>query len=194
MKKLFALMLLIASASLQGCMTYSHHSLQKVDQWPLASPGQEKPSVYLKVYAEYQVNDHPRVSSANVAKLEQVIAKTLSESGRFSRVTTEQEQSNLDLYLTVTLRNHETGSMGLAMLTGATLFLIPGTFDNTLTMEMIVRDEDGNKRGIAQRQESLTTWMHLLLIFAVPFQDRSDNLLRELTQSTLQQAADKQLL
>ncbi|WP_161865867.1 hypothetical protein [Pseudomonas yangonensis] len=192
MKKLFLLVLLIASASLQGCMTYSHNSLQKVDQWPLASPEQEKPSVYLKVHGEYQVNDNPRVSTADVAKLEQVIAKTLSESGRFSRVTTEQEES--DLYMTVTLRNHETGSMGLAMLTGATLFLIPGAFDNTLTMDMVVRDEDGNKRGVAQRQESLTTWMHLLLIFAVPFQDRSDNLLRELTQSTLQQAVDKQLL
>lgn len=192
MKKLFLLVLLIASASLQGCMTYSHNSLQKVDQWPLASPEQEKPSVYLKVHGEYHVNDNPRVSTADVAKLEQVIAKTLSESGRFSRVTTEQEES--DLYMTVTLRNHETGSMGLAMLTGATLFLIPGAFDNTLTMDMVVRDEDGNKRGVAQRQESLTTWMHLLLIFAVPFQDRSDNLLRELTQSTLQQAVDKQLL
>lgn len=192
MKKLFMLMLLIASASLQGCMTYSHNSLQKVDQWPLASPEQDKPSVYLKVHGEYQVNDNPRVSNADVAKLEQVISKTLSESGRFSRVTTEQEES--DLYLTVTLRNHETGNMGLAMLTGATLFLIPGAFDNTLTMDMVVRDENGNKRGVAQRQESLTTWMHLLLIFAVPFQDRSDKLLTELTQSTLQQAVDKQLL
>ena len=117
MKKLFALILLIASASLQGCMTYSHHSLQTVDQWPLASPEQEKPSVYLKVFGEYQVNDNPRVSTADVAKLEQVISQTLSESGRFSRVTTAQEES--DLYLTVTLHNHETGNMGLAVLTGA---------------------------------------------------------------------------
>lgn len=192
MKKLFTLMLLIASASLQGCMTYSHNSLQKVNQWPLASPEQEKPSVYLKVHSEYQVNDNPRVSAADVAKLEQVIAQTLSESGRFSHVTTEQKES--DLYLTVTLRNHETGNMGLAVLTGASFFLIPGAFDNTLTMDMVVRDDNGNKRGVAQRQESLTTWMHLLLIFAVPFQDKSDNLLRELTQSTLQQAVDKQLL
>ncbi|MGG2396743.1 hypothetical protein ACJRW5_07285 [Pseudomonas sp. SH1-B] len=192
MKKLFVLLLLIASASLQGCMTYSHNSLQKVDQWPLAAPEQAKPSVYLKVFGEYQVNDNPRVSTADVAKLEEVISQTLSESGRFSRVTTEQQES--DLYLTVTLHNHETGNMGLAVLTGATFFLIPGAFDNTLTMNMSVRDNNGDKLGIAQRQESLTTWMHLLLIFAVPFQDRSDNLLRELTQSTLQQAVDKKLL
>ncbi|WP_417312065.1 hypothetical protein [Ectopseudomonas khazarica] len=192
MKKLFALILLIASASLQGCMTYSHHSLQTVDQWPLASPEQEKPSVYLKVFGEYQVNDNPRVSTADVAKLEQVISQTLSESGRFSRVTTAQEES--DLYLTVTLHNHETGNMGLAVLTGATFFLIPGAFDNTLTMSIAVRDGNGEKLGTAQQQESLTTWMHLFLIFAVPFQDRSDNLLRQLTQSTLQQAVDKDLL
>ncbi|WP_265733530.1 hypothetical protein, partial [Acinetobacter baumannii] len=76
-------------------------------------------------------------------RLEELIRKEFVDSGRFSRVSTEQEAS--DVYVTVTLRNQETGNLGLAVITGATFFLIPGTFDNTLIMDMTFRDGEGRK-------------------------------------------------
>lgn len=109
-------------------------------------------------------------------------------------MSTEQETS--DLYITVTLRNQETGNLALAVITGATFFLIPGTFDNTLIMEMMLRDGDGDGRklGRVQRQETLTTWMHLFLVFALPFNGSGDAILTELAKSNLEAAAKKDLI
>lgn len=109
-------------------------------------------------------------------------------------MSTEQETS--DLYITVTLRNQETGNLALAVITGATFFLIPGTFDNTLIMEMMLRDGDGDGRklGRVQRQETLTTWMHLFLVFALPFNGSGDAMLTELAKSNLEAAAKKDLI
>lgn len=191
MKKLIALLALISSITLQGCMTYSHNSLQQVEHWPLAGSEQEKPTAYLKVQTEYLFNGAPAAGNADVAKLESLLTRAFMDSGRFSGVTTEQEES--DLYVTITLRNHEQGNLGLAVITGATFFLVPGTYDNTLTMDMVFRDNSGQKLGNVHNQEVLTTWMHLFLLFALPFNDSGDSLLTQLAQSNLEEAAKKKL-
>ncbi|MCI0915888.1 hypothetical protein JNA64_01775 [Pseudomonas stutzeri] len=192
MKALIALLTLAASLTLQGCMTYSHNTLPEVEQWPLAESAHTKPSAYIKVQTEYSVNGTPTASNPNIANLENLIKQSFTDSGRFSRVSTQQEPS--DLYVTVTLRNQETGNLGLAVITGATFFLVPGTFDNTLTMDMMFRDGDGKKLGRVEKQEKLTTWMHLFLIFALPFNESADGLLTELTKSNLEAAASKDLI
>ncbi|TCD23838.1 hypothetical protein E0D86_01055 [Pseudomonas sp. IC_126] len=192
MKALIALLAITASLTLQGCMTYSHNTLPDVEQWPLAESAQTKPTAYIKVQTEYSVNGTPTASNPDIAKLENLVKQSFTDSGRFSRVSTVQEAS--DLYVTVTLRNQETANLGLAVLTGATLFLVPGTFDNTLIMDMMFRDGDGKKLGRVQKQETLTTWMHLFLIFALPFNESADALLTELTKSNLEEAASKDLI
>lgn len=192
MKKLLTLLVIAGSLALQGCMTYSHNTLPQVEQWPLSSSLQTKPTAYIKVQTAYSVNGTPSASNPNIAKLENLIKQGFIDSGRFSQVSTEQEAS--DVYVTVTLQNQETGSLGLAMLTGATFFLIPGTFDNTFVMDMMFRDGEGKKLGRVQKQEKLTTWMHLFLVFALPFNESADPLLTELTKSNLEEAARKNLI
>ncbi|WP_312905918.1 hypothetical protein [Stutzerimonas nitrititolerans] len=192
MKKLLALFVIAGSLALQGCMTYSHNTLPQVEQWPLSSSLQTKPTAYIKVQTAYSVNGTPSASNPNIAKLENLIKQGFIDSGRFSKVSTEQEAS--DVYVTVTLQNQETGNLGLAMLTGATFFLIPGTFDNTFVMDMMFRDGEGKKLGRVQKQEKLTTWMHLFLVFALPFNESADPLLTELTKSNLEEAARKNLI
>ncbi|WP_313057085.1 hypothetical protein [Stutzerimonas nitrititolerans] len=192
MKKLLTLLVIAGSLALQGCMTYSHNTLPQVEQWPLSSSLQTKPTAYIKVQTAYSVNGTPSASNPNIAKLENLIKQAFIDSGRFSQVSTEQEAS--DVYVTVTLQNQETGNLGLAMLTGATFFLIPGTFDNTFVMDMMFRDGEGKKLGRVQKQEKLTTWMHLFLVFALPFNESADPLLTELTKSNLEEAARKNLI
>jgi len=192
MKKLLTLLVIAGSLALQGCMTYSHNTLPQVGQWPLSSSLQTKPTAYIKVQTAYSVNGTPSASNPNIAKLENLIKQGFIDSGRFSQVSTEQEAS--DVYVTVTLQNQETGNLGLAMLTGATFFLIPGTFDNTFVMDMMFRDGEGKKLGRVQKQEKLTTWMHLFLVFALPFNESADPLLTELTKSNLEEAARKNLI
>jgi len=192
MKKLLTLLVIAGSLALQGCMTYSHNTLPQVELWPLSSSLQTKPTAYIKVQTAYSVNGTPSASNPNIAKLENLIKQGFIDSGRFSQVSTEQEAS--DVYVTVTLQNQETGNLGLAMLTGATFFLIPGTFDNTFVMDMMFRDGEGKKLGRVQKQEKLTTWMHLFLVFALPFNESADPLLTELTKSNLEEAARKNLI
>ncbi|AHL76290.1 hypothetical protein CH92_14805 [Stutzerimonas stutzeri] len=192
MKALIAFLAIAATLTLQGCMTYSHNTLPEVEQWPLAEPAQAKPTAYIKVQTEYSVNGTPTANNPNIAKLESLIKQSFTDSGRFSRVSTEQQTS--DLYVTVTLRNQETGNLGLAVITGATFFLVPGTFDNTLIMDMMFRDGNGKKLGRVEKQEKLTTWMHLFLVFALPFNESADGLLTELTKSNLEEAASKDLI
>ncbi|MBC3955942.1 hypothetical protein [Pseudomonas triticifolii] len=96
--------------------------------------------------------------------------------------------------MTATLRNHEEGSLGLAFVTGFTFFLIPSKSDNTVSLDLTFRDVDGKKLGQVSKQEKLTTWRHLVLVFAVPFNDSSDRLIRELARSALEEAAGKGLI
>ncbi|RMQ50178.1 hypothetical protein ALQ04_02310 [Pseudomonas cichorii] len=192
MNKFLTLLAIVFSLSLQGCMTYSHHELTPVGQWPLAQAKQDKPTVNLKVLAEHSVNANPVNASANIVALEKLLIQEFQESQRFSKVLTEQQAS--DIYVTATLRNHEEGNMASAFLTGFTLFLIPGTFDNTLSLELSFRDKDGKKLGQVRKHEKLTTWMHLVLIFAVPFNESSDQVVKQLVRSALEEAAGKGLI
>ncbi|TBV07185.1 hypothetical protein DNK08_13150 [Stutzerimonas kirkiae] len=182
----------IPGHSIRGKDRSSGYAVPQVEPWPPSSPEQAKSSVYLKVQAEYSLNDRPGISHANVPALEKLVTQAFADSGHFSRVTTEQEES--DVYVTVTLHNHETGSLGMAFVSGAMFLLIPGTYDNTLAMRMVVRDRDGEKLGQTEKREVLTTWMHLLLIFALPFRESGDELLTQLTRSALAEAVDKGLL
>ena len=191
MKKLLTLLVVFGSLALQGCMTYSHNTLHQVEQWPLAS-AEKKPSVYIKVETANSINGAPAAAGFNIAALENLVKQGFIDSGRFSRVTTQQDAS--DLYVTVTVQNQETGNLGMAALSGATFLLIPGTFDNTFVMDMMFRDAEGKKLGRVEKQETLTTWMHLFLVFALPFKESADPLLSELTKSNLEEAASRKLI
>ncbi|QHF02776.1 MULTISPECIES: hypothetical protein [Pseudomonas syringae group] len=192
MNKFRILLAVLFYLSLQGCMTYSHHELAQARQWPLAQPSKTKPAAYLKVQSEFAFNEDRANSNADIAALEKVLQEEFLSSQRFSKVTTQQQAS--DVYVTATLRNHEEGSLGLAFVTGFTFFLIPSKSDNTVSLDLTFRDVDGKKLGQVSKQEKLTTWRHLVLVFAVPFNDSSDRLIRELARSALEEAAGKGLI
>lgn len=191
MKRFISLALLMSLAVLQGCASYSHNLQSEPTQWPLSN---EKPTkAYLSVHAEYQLNDAAANSITNITALENLVKKDLEESGYFSAVTTQKEAA--DVYATVTLRNHEEGSMGLAFITGLSLFLIPGAFDNTYSVEMRFRDADGNVIGKTSAQERVTTWMHLILLPAAPFARADiDETISILTKRALEKAIQEKII
>ena len=123
MNKFLMLLAVLFSLSLQGCMTYSHHELAQGSQWPPATSTKVKPAAYLKVQAEYALNEDRANSGTNIAALEKLLKEELQGSQRFSKVSVEREPS--DLYVTATLRNHEEGSLGLAFLTRLHVFPDP---------------------------------------------------------------------
>ncbi|MNH18350.1 hypothetical protein D3C79_780490 [compost metagenome] len=56
------------------------------------------------------------------------------------------------------------------------------------------KDKDGKELGRISKSESVRTWMHLVLIVGIPFQQDTSELVRQLTQSTLDEAVKRQLL
>ena len=192
MKAVFAALLAAALLSLTGCLSYSHHDLAQVEQWPLTATEQHSQSAYLKVDSQYLFNDQTRAGGFNQANLETLIVKQYQDSKRFSNVTTAKQ--NADLYISVRVSNHERGSLASAFITGFTLFVIPGKFSNELTMETTFKDGDGKVLGRIEKRETITTWMQLLLIVAVPFNESIDPILNQLTQSSLEEAARQKLI
>ncbi|MNC72036.1 hypothetical protein D3C75_1230380 [compost metagenome] len=84
--------------------------------------------------------------------------------------------------------------MASAIITGATFFIIPSTARNTFTLDTVFKDKDGKELGRISKSESVRTWMHLVLIVGIPFQQDTSELVRQLTQSTLDEAVKRQLL
>lgn len=192
MKKLFTAILATALLVLTGCASYSNHSLPEVGQWPLAAPAEAKPSAQLQVESQYLFNDQNRAGGFNQDNLEKLLVKEFKDSGRFSAVTTAKEHS--DIYVSVRVINHERGSTVSAFVTGFTFFIVPGRFKNEFTMQAQFKDANGKVLGNVEKSETVTTWMQLLLIFAAPFNESADNVLVQLTRSTLEEAARQKLI
>ncbi|VVP60645.1 hypothetical protein [Pseudomonas fluorescens] len=187
--------LVLATVLLSGCASYSQHELASVQDWPpTANAPTEKPTVFVRTTSMYQVNGGPAnaASGAPAASWDAAVTDSFRQSGRFARVSTDKVES--DIYVEATLFNNEQFSMVSSIITGATFFIIPSTSKNTYTLETIFKDKDGKELGRVRKSESVRTWMQLLLIVAVPFQQKSDDVVQTLARSTLDEAVKRRLL
>lgn len=192
MKQFLSALLVTSLLALSGCISYTSGKLAEVQPWPPTATSAAKPTAYLKVEGQYLYNDEPRAGGFNQAGLEQLILKQYADSGLFSRVSTSQQAA--DLYISVKVNNHEQASTAAAFITGLTLFIIPGTASNQISMQTAFKDGSGMLLGSVEKQETITTWMQLLLVFALPFSESSDKVLTQLSQSSLEQAARQKLI
>lgn len=187
------LLLVTVCLSLTGCLSYSHHDLAQVQQWPLTAPAAEaKPSVYVRLNGEYLLNGSPRAGGVDVARWEKILVDSYAASGAVASATVTKAQS--DVYVYATLTNHEKGSMPLAFISGFTFGIIPTTFDNKLTLKTVYKDRDGKVLGQVEKSETITTWIQLVLIFATPFNASLDDTIKDLSQSSIEEAVRLKLL
>jgi hypothetical protein len=192
MKRTLKALLLLVGVSLTGCVSYSQHDLPVVQNWPLPNKDVTvKPTAYLRFTALHTMNGQ-QTNGGVSGSWEKVWVDSYNKSERFQRVTTDKVDS--DVYVYATLRNQETGSVASAILTGATLYIIPTTFDNKLTLETVYKDRDGKVLGRIEKSETVTTWLQLLLVFAAPFNPSSDGVIQHLTQSSLEEAVKQKLI
>jgi hypothetical protein len=179
--------------SLTGCMTYSHHDLADVQKWPLETQAvAKKPSVYVRLNAQYLHNDRPGAGGVDVGRWEKILVDSYNGSGSVRSATSVKTQS--DVYVDAVLTNNEKGSIALAIVSGATFGIIPATFDNVLTLQTVYKDHNGKVLGEVNKSETLTTWIQLLLIFAVPFNPSLDSTIEHLSQSSIEEAVRRDLL
>lgn len=192
MKTLCTTLLLCAVVTLSGCLSYSHNQLKQVEQWPLGSDQAQAPSAYIKIETQYLHNEKTHNAQFNLPKLEELILDEYQSSQRFTQVTTERVNS--DLYIDIRLTNHERSNLVMAFISGFSLMMIPTKADNELIMETTFKDAQGTELGKVTKRESLTTWIQIGLIFAIPFNPSLDPILSKLTRSTLEEATDKGLI
>lgn len=191
MKKYRIALLACLCLHLTGCISYSHQQQADAKVWPVQSD-QPLHSVRIKITTDHQFNGKPAPGGFNVPRLEDLLVKEYRASQAFSKI--DLGQGDADVYAKVQVSNHETGSMALAIISGATLLVIPGTFDNEWIMETRFYDANGKEQGRVVKRERTTTWMQLLLVFAVPFNESVDPVLAKLTRSTLEEAQQRKLL
>lgn len=192
MNKLRVLFLL-AVTQLSGCLSYSHHDLAPVQHWPLANDAAAaKPRVYVSLVADHQFNGAPAAGGVDPVHWQQALVDTYSASGLFNQVTTQKVEC--DVYAQSHLLNQEKGVMAMAYITGLTLFLVPSKADDVLTLETVFKDRDGKVLGTVTKSETVTTWMQTLFVFALPFNPRSDVIIKALAQSSLQEAVQRKLI
>lgn len=194
MKTLINACALVMAAALGGCVSYSQHELAPLDAWPpKAQSVASKPSAMVRVTTLYQANDNPAGAAGGplAAKAETIVAQAMREGGRFTQVTNAQVPA--DVYAESTLTNHEQFSMAGAIITGATFFVIPGTARNTFTLDTVFKDKNGKELAHITKHESVRTWMHLVLIFGIPFQQDANEIVKQLAESTVDEAVKRQL-
>lgn len=197
MRNFLAIALLALSTSLTGCISYSQKQLAPVEAWPPLAASQPqapaaKQSAYVRLNSIYQFNGEQRAGGPNLTHFEKTVVESFQQSDRFSRVTSEKEES--DVYAYSTLKNNEQGNLFAAVITGATFYVIPSTFDNTLTLETTFKDREGKLIGKVTKSETITTWMQVLFIFAVPFNSKGEDVIRHLSQSTVEEAIKRKLI
>lgn len=181
------------SLFLSGCVSYSLHESAPVEGWPpLAGSSKTKPVVTVRFSPTPGFNDQQRARLGATEQFHGIILNTFAQSGRFERVTTQAQGS--DLYVNAILGSYETGSKLSAVITGATLLLVPMTFRTSYTLEMIYRNGDGKVIGRTEQTESIQTWVQLFLVVAAPFNTVPDKVVQRLTQRSVEEAIRLKLI
>ncbi|WP_397452602.1 hypothetical protein [Pseudomonas sp. NA-150] len=193
MSRFFVALLMLVSASLTGCVSYSAHNLAPVQTWPpQAAAAEHKPTAYLRFTAEHEFNGTPMAGGVNVPAWEKLVLDSYKESNRLSSVTSQQVDS--DVYVYASLKNSERGNRAAAFISGFTFLVIPVTFSNDLTLETVYKNRDGKVLGTVSKSETITTWMQLLLIVTLPFNESLDATIKHLSQSSLEEAIKQKLI
>jgi hypothetical protein len=121
--------------------------------------------------------------------------KAYTDSALFTHVSVTAEPADLVADIEVM----EDGSKALAgisgFICGYTLGIIPGYAHVTITLNTVFRDNSGTERGNIRKSESVSLWMQLFLLAAMPFRDDLKVVEREiyydLNRATLEEARIK---
>jgi hypothetical protein len=161
--RIAAALLVVALAG--GCASFRAGKLAPITGWP--PPQDAKKSVRLLLDAQFTFNGSAiEGAGAMTDKLATRTGKIYAESGLFSEV--RRGAGDTDLVADVRFTRAEEGSLGMAVLTGLTLYLIPSKADLIMTMKTTFRNRDGDVLGVVEKTETNAVWQQMFL-FPVMF-------------------------
>lgn len=146
---------------LTGCAGFRSGETADLGAWPTAQ--EHKPSLRYVVQGKIEQNGTTAsVAPASVKAWSDIAGKAYKDSALFSQVT--EGFGDADILAEVKVTDGGTYNAALAFISGFTFLAIPATANDVIMMETTYRDRQGNELAGIKKQDSVRTWMHILLI------------------------------
>ena len=169
-----------------GCIMYREGHLPLITQWP-PDVKQTKPTISLIVTGQSILNDSAKEAPQRfLERWRNDTVRAYQESGLFSEV--RQTTDDSDFRAEISILDKGEYSPVMSFITGFTMFLIPSTASGTMTVTTALKDRNGTILGSFKKSESVTMWMELFLVFAMPFRSLDQLPIYDLNRATILEA------
>ena len=189
------LVLVLSLLACTGCATFREGNLAPVENWPPTSAAESKQAIAVKASTEMSINGTERIpSEALTNKWSEQVILAYRESKLFSSVEFGSNADSAPVTAHALLRNEGSLSMGMAMLTGLTLYIIPSSATEKYILTTTFTDGDGKELGVVSVNESGTLWQQLFMIFFAPgrsIETVFSEILRDLSRATVVEALER---
>jgi hypothetical protein len=153
---------------LGSCAAFRSYDTEQVDRVSREVRKSERVKTYLKFsqinYIKNGVKAPKELSSGDKKELRSTMKKAYKEARIFKFVS----KKDADLVINLDLTIDSTNSMGMTILSAASLFLIPSRAIDKLHLKASFTQNGEGLENI-EKTETLTTWRQSFLIFALPF-------------------------
>ncbi|NOT24342.1 MAG: hypothetical protein HOP22_16690 [Nitrospiraceae bacterium] len=179
-----AVLMVIAVGANSGCIMYREGDLPPITQWPPVVK-QTKPTISLIVTGQAILNGSVKEGSGDyyLEEWRRDTVRAYQDSGLFSEVRQTAVESDLRAEIRILDKTESSPVMGF--ITGFTLFLVPSSVTETMTVTTALKDRKGTTLGSFEKSERLTTWVELFLAFAMPFRSMDHLSIYDLNRATI---------
>ena len=166
MKFSFKLVVFFFVMNLTGCATFPGEVLPIVEEFPVTT---EKPSINLSVTFRQYMNGQPlNIAVKTVEKdLMERALKRFNKSGMYSTVSSDDP--NADISVKFDVVDEGSGSMGMAFLTGLTLYIVPSSATDLFKVSAKIRNNKTGGEGVIEIEDFVTMWQQIFLLPVLPF-------------------------
>lgn len=173
--------LLLFLVILPGCVLARGGELQLPAQWPLQSVP-EKKSITLEVARDFKGSSNmpAEARQKQFTRLQELAVKAYESSGLFSRVSTSGEPTDLRAQIVIKEEGNETLAFISGFISGFTFLVIPGYGTADMVMITTVTGRAQKVLGLIRKQEPISIWIQIFLVFAMPFRDSMEQFDRQL--------------
>ena len=185
---------IILALLISGCATFRDGANPPITKWPPDAVNKNK-TISLQVVGKTITNNEPLdANEKSVEKQRVQVVKAYESSGIFSAIKGGSEKADIKAEISITDKGE--ASQAMAILTGATMFLIPSHVHEGFIVKTTYKDNSGNTLGSFEKSEFADTWIQLFMFPVMPFHpvgSTYEDLLFDLNRNTIIDAHGKNI-
>lgn len=164
MKNLF--LHLVLTAGLVGCAAFPGKQLKKVGQFPEVT---QKQSIGINLAYKQTLNGQTSTAMALVAeaRMQKKVLERFTKSGLFSSVSPPTGKTDIELQ--IELIDVGEANLGLAFVTGLTMYIVPSSAKDTFKLSAKTKLSKGRSGKSFELQDSVTLHQQIALLPIMPF-------------------------